>query len=160
MSDEILATVNASAPRRVLGVGMLAAVGAIVLYVAFSAPPSMAWLVFLLVVGLGALWLAARMWQSTTHMIELTETELRCSDGSLIAMVADIEAIDRGFFAFKPSNGFMLRLAKPGVRAWLPGLWWRMGRRVGIGGVTPGSQSKAMAEILAALQVQNGKGPL
>ena len=160
MSDEILATVNASAPRRVLGVGMLAAVGAIVLYVAFSAPPSMAWLIFLLIIGLGALWLAARMWQATTHVIELTESELRCSDGSLIAKVADIEAIDRGFFAFKPSNGFMMRLAKSDTRAWFPGLWWRMGRRVGIGGVTPGSQSKAMAEILAALQIQNGKGPL
>lgn len=158
MSDEILATVNASAPRRVLGVGMLAAVGAIVLYVAFSAPPSMAWLIFLLVIGIGALWLAARMWQATTLQIELTETELRCSDGTLIANVADIEAIDRGFFAFKPSNGFMLRTATPAPRAWRPGLWWRMGRRIGIGGVTPGSQSKAMAEILAAMQMQRGAG--
>jgi hypothetical protein len=35
-----------------------------------------------------------------------------------------------------------------------------MGRRVGIGGVTPGSQSKAMAEILAALQIQKQNGSL
>ncbi|OIQ33949.1 MAG: hypothetical protein BM559_08680 [Roseobacter sp. MedPE-SWchi] len=151
MTDEVLVTVEASGLRRVMGVTMLAVVGVALLSVAVSNPPSLAWLVFLLVVGLGALWLAVRMWQGTQYKIELTEEMLRCTDGTVIAQVADIEAIDRGFFAFKPSNGFLIRTATPGARVWLPGLWWRAGRRIGIGGVTPGSQSKTMSEILSAM---------
>ena len=157
MSNDILATIEASAARRVMGTAMLGLTGALLVYVAFSAPPSPAWLVFLLVVGAAALWLAVRMWQSTTHRIELTAEELRCSDGQLIARVEDIEAIDRGFFAFKPSNGFLIRTGTPGGRTWMPGLWWRSGCRIGIGGVTPGAQGKAMSEILAAMLVQRGQ---
>jgi len=154
MADEVLVTVEASGLRRVMGVSMLAVIGATLLYVAVATPPSMGWLVFLLVVGLGALWLAVRMWQATEHQIELTERELRCTDGTVIARVEDIQTIDRGFFAFKPSNGFLIRTATPGSRIWMPGLWWRAGRRIGIGGVTPGSHSKAMSEILAAMIAQ------
>lgn len=154
MTEEVLVTVEASGLRRVMGVSMLAVIGVTMLYVAMSTPPSMTWLVFLLVVGLGALWLSMRMWQATTHKIELTDTELRCTNGTVIARVEDIQTIDRGFFAFKPSNGFLIRTATPGARVWLPGLWWRAGRRIGIGGVTPGSHSKAMSEILAAMIAQ------
>lgn len=151
MTDDVLVTVEASGLRRIMGVSMLAVIGVTLIYVAVSTPPSLAWLVFLLFVGLGALWLAVRMWQATSQKIELTEEVLRCTDGTVIAQVADIETIDRGFFAFKPSNGFLIRTATPGNRVWLPGLWWRAGRRIGIGGVTPGSQSKTMSEILAAM---------
>ena len=41
MSDEVLATAEASAARRWLGIGMLAAIGGLVIYVAFSSPPSL-----------------------------------------------------------------------------------------------------------------------
>jgi hypothetical protein len=36
-------------------------------------------------------------------------------------------------------------------RRWQPGLWWRLGKRVGVGGVAPGHQTKAMAQIIEAL---------
>jgi len=65
--------------------------------------------------------------------------------------VADIERVDRGVFAFKPSNGFLVRTREPSARAWRPGLWWRFGRRIGVGGVTSANQTKAMSEILAAM---------
>ncbi|WP_291729517.1 hypothetical protein [Leisingera sp. F5] len=156
MNNEILATIEASGGRRIMGTAMLGLTGCLLLYVAFAAPPSPAWLVFLLAIGAAALWLAARMWQATVHRIELTAEELRCSNGQLIARVEDIEAIDRGFFAFKPSNGFLIRTGAHGSRIWMPGLWWRSGRRIGIGGVTPGSQGKAMSEILAAMLAQRG----
>ncbi len=154
MNGEVLAQVSASAPRRVMGVGMLMTVGAVLIYVALARPPSIPWLLFLVVVGLGALWIAMRMWNATQHSLELTETELRCSDGTLIAKVDDIEAVDRGFFAFKPSNGFLIRTRTGADRRWYPGLWWRTGNRIGVGGVTPGGQSKAMSEILAAILAQ------
>ncbi|MFW8634389.1 hypothetical protein [Cribrihabitans pelagius] len=156
MSSEILATVEASAPRRVMGTVMLGTVGAVLVYVALAVPPAPLWIVFLLAAGTGALWMAVRLWQATRHRIELTEEELRCSDGTVIAPVAEIEAVDRGVFAFKPSNGFLIRTSTPGPRAWMPGLWWRAGRRIGIGGVTPGAQSKTMSEILAIMIAKRG----
>ena len=158
MSDEIVATIKASEARRYMGVGMLSAIGGLVMYVALSTPPSLGWLAFLLVVGLAALWLAARMWHGTQFQIELTESELRCTDGNVIARVDDIQTIDRGFFAFKPSNGFLIKTKTPASRIWQPGLWWRFGRQIGVGGVTPGSQSRALSEILAAMIAMRSQG--
>lgn len=159
MSEEILATVEASQPRRVLAVAMLLIIGAILVDVALATPPALHWLVFLLAVGVFSLWLAMRLWQATAMRIELTASELRCSNGELIARTEDVVAVDRGVFAFKPSNGFLIRTNVPGSRSWHPGLWWRLGQRIGIGGVTPGSQSKSMAEILSIMIAQRGQGP-
>ena len=151
MSTEVLATVSASAPRRVIGVAMLAALGALVLYLALQAGQGALWTVFLAVMGIGSIWLALRMWQATEATVILTAEGLHSSDGTVIAAIEDIAAVERGFLAMKPSNGFVIRTKTAGPRAWQPGLWWRLGKRVGIGGVTPGSQSKTMSEILAAL---------
>lgn len=151
MNDEVLAVIEASVPRRWLAVAMLTTVGLMVIYVALATPPTPGWQIFLIVIGAGALWTAQRLFRATAHRIELTDRELRSSTGICIARIDDIEGIDRGMFAFKPSNGFLLKTRTPGDRAWQPGLWWRMGRRVGIGGVTPGGQSKAMSEVIAAL---------
>jgi hypothetical protein len=157
MQDEVLAVIEASAVRRWMGVIMLAGLGGLVIYVAFATPPRLGWQVFLIVVGALALWMADKMRRATEHRIELTETEVRSSDGQVIAMVANIEKIDRGVFALKPSNGFMVRTTSSQSRAWRPGLWWRLGRRIGVGGVTSASQTKTMSEILAALLVQRGQ---
>lgn len=150
--NEVLATVRASNGRRFLGLSSLGILGVLLIYIAFMKPPSFGWQLFLLAVGVSALWIAEMMRRATASSIELTPTELRDSDGTVIALVADIEGMDRGFFAFKPSNGFLLK-TKPGSaqRVWRPGLWWRMGRRIGIGGMTPGSQTKFMSEIIATM---------
>ncbi|MDW3118990.1 MAG: hypothetical protein R8G60_15335 [Roseovarius pacificus] len=161
MSDEVLAVISASAPRRVLGLGAILVLGVVAVYVALARPPeNPVWMAFLLVLGLGALWLAERMRRATAHRLELTRNEVRSSSGEVLARVADVEAVERGAFAFKPSNGFMLRMragTDTGRRRWEPGLWWRMGRRVGVGGVTPGHQAKAMAEILSALILEDAE---
>jgi hypothetical protein len=154
MDEDIVAVIGVSAVRRWMGVIMLAGLGCLVIYVAFAAPPDLQWQVFLIAVGALALWMADRMRRSTEHRIELTETELRSTDGRLIALVANIERVDRGVFAFKPSNGFLVRTRTPAARAWCPGLWWRIGRRIGVGGVTAAGQTKAMSEILAAMLAQ------
>ena len=77
----------------------------------------------------------------------------------MIALIDEIERVERGMFAMKPSNGFLLRLKSRRQRSWQPGLWWALGRRVGIGGVTPGSQSKVMAQMLEALLVERAQAP-
>ena len=151
MSDEVLATVQASTPRRWIGVAMLITVGALVIYVALAAPPEPVWQVFLFVVGGAALWLAHRMWLATVGRIELTRSELRTGAGQVIAKVDDIESVDRGTFAYKPSNGFLVRTKTKGPNCWAPGLWWRLGHRVGVGGVTAAAETKFMSEMISAI---------
>ncbi|MEP2640580.1 hypothetical protein [Roseobacter sp.] len=149
---EVLATVQASAGRRLMGIGLLAFLGVLVIYVAFTSPPSVGWQVFLIALGVIALAVADAMRRSTAHVLELTRTELRDSGGVVIAKVDNMVGIDRGTFAFKPSNGFLLQLHEVnGARTWRPGLWWRVGRRVGVGGMTPGRQTKYMAEMIAVM---------
>ncbi|MEM9968086.1 MAG: hypothetical protein AAF755_08310 [Pseudomonadota bacterium] len=154
--NEVLATVRASAGRRILGLGALGLLGVLLIYISLFHPPALGWRVFLLLMGIGALWGADLMRRATASAVELTPLGLRDADGTVIAPVEEIEAIDRGFFAFKPSNGFLLKTkaAQPGI--WRPGLWWRTGRRIGVGGMTPGYQSKVMAEIIAAMLLERG----
>lgn len=154
MTDDVLATVGASQPRRWMGISMMVALGGVVIYTALATPPAFGWQVFLIALGAASIWMAERMRRATETWLELTETELRSSEGIVLARIADIKSIDRGVLAFKPSNGFMITLHTPAERVWRPGLWWRLGRRVGIGGVTPSSQTKFMSEIIAAQMMQ------
>lgn len=149
MNDEVIGTITASVGRRFLGITSLALLGFFLIYVCFAQPPEALGQVFLLATGVASLWIADKMRRSTSNVIELTETELRDSSGTVICLVEDIESVDRGFLSFKPSNGFLLRTKNPDTRAWRPGLWWRSGRRIGIGGMTPGHQTKFVSEILA-----------
>ncbi len=146
----IYATVSASPGRRIFGCGVLMALGLLVIYVAFASPPDMGWLVFMLLFGIGALWLAEMVRRASALEIQLTETDLRDSTGQVLAHMDEIAGVERGPFAFlKPSNGFTLLLKSKKPRAWAPGLWWRLGRRVGIGGITSAGQAKFMAEQIA-----------
>jgi hypothetical protein len=154
MSDEVIGIVSASTGRRVLGISSLTLLGFLLIYVSFTQPPAILGQVFLLATGSASLWIADKMRRATATVIELTASELRDSSGELICTLDDIESIDRGFFAFKPSNGFLLRLKKRSNRSWRPGLWWRSGRSVGIGGMTPGHQTKFVSEIISATIAQ------
>ena len=91
------------------------------------------------------------MSQATASRLILTQDTLSDADGTVLANVKDIVAVDRGMLAAKPSNGFVLRLDRGAPSAWRPGLWWRFGKRVAVGGVTSGAQTKPMADILSAM---------
>lgn len=148
MNDDIRMELSASAGRRVIGVGSVAFLGAIMLYLAIVQSPGLGWQVFIAAFAAASFWLAQRMWHATAHRLELSPEGLRSSDGRMLAPMADIVSVDRGVFAFKPSNGFMITLSRKGPFAWEPGLWWRIGRRVGVGGVTHRTPAKVMAEML------------
>ena len=150
-TPEVIAVVRASLGRRLIGLVALGGLGIMLIYIALARSPDLGWQAFLIVIGLGAIWLADGMRRGTASQVELTETALQDADGTVIAHLDDIENIDRGFFAFKPSNGFLVKTRHSAPRAYRPGLWWRMGRRIGIGGMTPGSQTKFMSEMLAAI---------
>ena len=152
MNEEILATIDPTGPRRYVGLGMLLFLGGLLLYVAFARPPAViGWQLLLIGLGLVALWLAHRMQSATRKKLHLTKTALVDSDGTVLTLIDDIDAVERGMFAMKPSNGFMLKLKNPAPREWHPGLWWRWGRRLAVGGVTPGSQARPMADIIAVI---------
>lgn len=149
---QILARLEASTPRRVLGGTTLAGMGVFLASLAVAWPPeALVARVALFALAVLSLWAAWRLWHATRQVLELDENELREAGGRVLARIDDIEGIARGAFAIKPSNGFTLRLASSGGFAWAPGLWWRMGRQLGIGGVTGAQQTKMMAEAIHGL---------
>ncbi len=149
----ILARLQPSAPRRVVGVAVLGGLGLFFLGVAtrsLTGTP-VAMLTFL-AMGALILWLAVRLWASTANGLVLTGTELRDTTGQVLARVDQIRSVERGVFAFKPAGGFTLVTSgTAGARAWAPGLWWRAGNRIGVGGVTHRHEGRYMAEVLSEM---------
>ncbi|SEO36048.1 hypothetical protein SAMN04490248_104112 [Salinihabitans flavidus] len=157
MDDEVLVMVRASPMRRAFGLAALLGLAGIVLYVAIATPPALGWQVFLVVLGAGVLWMTERTRRATATAIELTREVLRSTNGDVIASLDNIAGIDRSTFAFKPSNGFLLTLKTPGARRWEPGIYWAFGRRVGVGGVLPGPQTKFLAQTLETLLLERAQ---
>ena len=150
--SEPIHVLNPSAPRRALGLVIQLALGLILLWLAVMHPPAaLGWQLFLIVLGVAALMLAQAGWRGSAVAIELHPEGLFEADGRVIARLEDIASVDRALFSFKPSNGFLIRLREPLGRAWVPGMWWRVGRRVGVGGVTHAAATKVMADALSMM---------
>lgn len=145
--------------RRALGIALLAALGAFLIWLFFLGD-GMEWAIrgFLGAAGLIALFGAERMRQATRLSVELWPDGLRDSAGRELAAMTAIRSVDRGAFAFKPSNGFLVRLDKTAPRGWAPGLWWRFGRSLGVGGVTNRDEAKLMADLLAQQLAERDAG--
>ncbi len=156
---EILATLTPRPARRWVAVIIQGALGILLVWLGVVMPEGPV-VLRLLLAGLGTLTLigAVRMFYATANRIELTREALSDSQGRVLARIDDITGIDRGAFAFKPSNGFLVHLSARAPRIWVPGLWWRVGRFVGVGGVTSANEAKAMAEIIALLIAERKKG--
>ena len=149
---KVLARMQPGPGRRMLAVALQAALGLALLYAGLVSGPGGALLRALLTLaGAMALWQAQRSWQAGARALELREDGLFDGDGQLLCPLDNIEAIETGVMAFKPTNGLALRLREPMPRGWEPGLWWRYGRRMGLGGATPPHQGKQMAEMLSLL---------
>lgn len=150
----VLLRLHPSPIRRITGVVMLAAFGVMAAVAGTEMPPDrMALRIGLPLAALGLFWLAWRTWRATARGLELTPDALREADtGRVLAEVAAIAAVDNSAIAlFKPAGGFVITLRQPARLAWAPGLWWRLGRRVGVGGTTPRVEAKAMAAMLAEM---------
>ena len=158
--DEVLSTLQASKPRRWFAVGVLSILGGMLIVLGFNTSAAgLGYQAFLLMIGVFALIEARRLWIATEQVLELTAAGLRLRDGEVLVAMDEIEGVDRGVFAFKPSNGFLLRTKTKGARVWAPGMYWRLGRRLGVGGVTTASQAKYMAEVISAvLAERDGTG--
>jgi hypothetical protein len=153
-ADEILAVAHVSPGRRWLGLGALYGLALFLIYLLFSAPPSLPYVVVIIALSGGFLWFAERLRRGTARHLVLTSEVLRDSSGIILVSVANMEAIDRGMFAFKPSNGFLIRSKTKAPSMIYPGLWWRLGRQIGVGGMIAAHQTKPMAEIIQVMLAQ------
>ena len=158
MSDIKNFIIEASPIRRVLAVTIVAVLGILLVYLGATTPASLPWKGFLLIFGGVVIWLAERMFTATKSHLVVTEAGVEDSNGEVLAVFDEIKSVSHGTFALKPSNGFTLVLKqKKGPSAWRPGLWWRFGSRVGIGGVTSGHQSKPAAQMIEAMIFERDK---
>lgn len=149
-NSEILLTLSPTIGRRVIAAGSLGALGVLLLNFGFETQGL--WSAFFLLFGAVVLFGAHRLWLATGGRLELTRTELRTGTGRVLTPISNVKSIDRGAFAFKPSNGFLVKLEEPHGAGWSPGLWWQRGRLLGIGGVVRGGESRAMAEFIMAIK--------
>ncbi|MEM1130718.1 MAG: hypothetical protein AAGH83_09370 [Pseudomonadota bacterium] len=153
-----LAVLTPTPLRRVATLLALAFGAAFLIWTAITASfETFAWRPLFLVLGLACMLFGAWVWRATEVALLLTEDALTDSAGRQLCRVDDIVKVDRGTFAFKPSNGFVVHLRAAGPRAWAPGLWWRLGRRLGVGGVTSGTEARLMADMLTAIVEHRGE---
>lgn len=151
--EVIIAHMYISPMRRALGVVLQGVLGLGFILIAATQPlASPVYTVLLMAIGALALFGGWRFWQATTKGIVLTDLCLRETSGRIICQLDEIDRIERGTFAFKPANGFTLRMTTRQRRGWAPGLWWRMGKMVGIGGATNRNAAKAMADAIDVLR--------
>lgn len=157
MSDDVMAVLTPSPARRFVSLMVLLFLGVLLVYLGLVVQaPSFIWQMMLIGAGLGVLVLAEKLRRATAHSIILTSEVLRDSAGRELCKLGDVAAVERGAFAFKPSHGFVIRTRTGGEWVWAPGLWWRFGRRIGVGGATPAGQAKFMAEMIA-VQIKPGQ---
>ncbi len=156
MQQEVLATVSATGARRVMAITVLVLLGGVLVYIALAQPPqALGWQLIMLGVGCGVLVLAERMRRAEVTVLELTREALREKGGAVLVRMDQIATVNRGVFAFKPSNGFVIITHAPQPLQWNPGLWWRVGRRIGVGGVAPAVQAKYMADVMQAILTES-----
>ncbi|MBD3765520.1 MAG: hypothetical protein IE927_12535 [Rhodobacterales bacterium] len=148
----VVARLSPSPLRRALAAVLLIGVGGLLLGAGVEeAPTPLA--VRVLLVGAGAVLvgLAVAMWRATARGLELTKEVLRDTSGQVLVRVDQIRGIERGAFALKPAAGFVLRLDHAAPAVWVPGLWWRVGRRLGVGGVAGRIEARVMAETIETM---------
>ncbi|EYD72704.1 hypothetical protein Lokhon_01507 [Limimaricola hongkongensis DSM 17492] len=139
---------RAEPARRAMAVGVLYGFGGLCVYTALAQTAQIGWSAALLGLGVAGLCAGEALRRATRRVLRLDDAGLRDSDGTVLAAWENIVAIERGSLSLKPTNGFTLRLARPAARAWRPGLWWRFGHRLGVGGVTSARATKAMAQAI------------
>lgn len=152
MSEEILAQVEASPFRRYFALAVIWLLGFMLIFLGVNLNEGgVVWQALIALIGVIVLMFSERFRRSTLVSIILTKDGLFQTDGRVVALVGDISSVERGAFAVKPSNGFTFRTREKLGSVWVPGIWWRAGKRVGVGGVISGAQTKFMADMLSAM---------
>lgn len=158
--NEILADIPPRPARRYAAVGMTLVLGALVLWIALTMQQaSLAHTIFLIALGAGCLWQGRAMWNASALTLQLTRTELREENGRVLCTIENVARVDRGAFAFKPASGFLVRLKEPvSPRVYAPGVWWRFGRTLAVGGVTGRQDGKNVADLMIVMLAKRDAG--
>lgn len=148
--------IKASPSRRIFGVALMVVLSVLLMLVALQGTYGPLARGALLALAIGVAVGALRLWQAGGITLEFQDGCLRemGPEGRILADLDQIVGVDRGALAFKPSNGFLLRLNTSGPRIWVPGVWWRSGKLVGVGGVLPAHQTKMVAEAISLALAQ------
>lgn len=144
-----IARLHMNAPRYWIALAAWVALGGVLLWFALTSGTLVSTLIG--AIGLVLIYAAIRTALAGRHELILTMDTLSDTRGRVVAQVDDVASVDRSMFAVRPSNGFSIRLKSKAPRAWQPGLWWRIGSRIGVGGLTPAGQGRAMADLLSAM---------
>lgn len=147
----VLAEARVSTPRRLFAAFLLAAVGLGLAWSGVRLAPMSVSGALMIGAGAAALWLALQLVLASGQGVVLTGAGLRDGDGTVIVDLDAVAAIDSGLLSARPSNGFVIRTRGRQLPGWRPGLWWRLGHRVGVGGILPKAPTRALAERLSRL---------
>ncbi len=69
-------------------------------------------------------------------------------DESIICKIENIKKIDVSPYTFKSANGFIIFQKTKGSFKIVPGLYWRAGKRISIGGLISKNESKFLSSTL------------
>ncbi len=152
-----LARLEVSKFRRLTGVTVQVIMALFLLFSVATFPSGNAlWAIFLTGFGFALLWFSWKFWRATDTYLLLSGDGLFDSTGRHFCTLDQIDKVDRGFFAFRPSAGFLIKLKTPVQRGWAPGLWWTFGKSIGIGGATSRPAGKQMADIISVMITERG----
>ena len=158
--NDVIATLEPSLGRRWFGAIALGILGVLLIAITLFQPPEGRVLKLLLpLIGVLFIWQSQWNLRVTKHGLYLTKEGLFDGQDTLICPLYNMAEVERGVFAFKPSNGFLVRLHEPEPKGWAPGLYWRLGRRLGVGGATHPAQNKELAQALEVLIMERALGP-
>lgn len=149
LSEGVYAQIEAAPLRRGFAFLVLVGLGALLIYLSFVSLGGFASRLFLFAIGLVTLFCAERLRTATAGRLLLTDAGIEDGEGRLLVAWENIKGVERGAFALKPSNGFTVHTTARMDREWAPGLWWRIGKRFGVGGVSAAGAAKFMAEQIA-----------
>ncbi len=155
--DDIIFEIRSSPIRRWLAMIALLGLAGLFFKFAIGDVPDL-WRLLFVSLGAAILWSGNRLRLATLDGLVLTRDGLQTSSGTMLATMDNIDKVERGVFAFKPSNGFLVRLKSVDGTGWAPGVWWKFGRRIGVGGTLSNGQTRAMAEMIIATQVERDAG--
>lgn len=158
--DDVIVKLEPSLGRRWFGAIALGTLGFLLIWVTFSRPPDGLFLkITVPVIGALFIWQAQWNLRVTKHGLYLTKEGLFDGQNEQVCALYNMAEVDRGVFAFKPSNGFLVRLHEAEPKGWAPGLYWRLGRRLGVGGATHPAQNRQLAQAIEVLIMERSLGP-
>ncbi len=158
MPNSIL-KIQPSASRRIFSVLILSLSAGVMIYFAITDPEQSIVLKLILLFLAGIfLWQVQASLRFPNAALILKRDGLYDDQGELICRLSNIALVDRGWFSIKPSNGFLLRLHEKTSIKWLPGVYWRIGKRMGVGGAISPAQTKEFSDKLLLLQQETVTG--